>query len=153
MSFVETRITPICSEYETCNECFIRLMIYPKDTHPAEISKLLNIEPTSINVVGEIVTNSRGKSREIKNSGWFLSSEGLVDSKDLREHIDWFIKKISPFSENLKKIQEVKNIKMTLKCIWFSKFGHSGPVLWPEQMQALASLNLECSFDIYFLED
>ena len=28
-----------------------------------------------------------------------------------------------------------------------------GPTLWPEQMQPMADLNLECSFDISFFGD
>lgn len=42
---------------------------------------------------------------------------------------------------------------MTVSCVWWSALGHGGPVLWPEQMKALADLNRECSFDIYFADD
>lgn len=153
MNFIKNRITPICSDYETCSECFVRLMIYTGAINPNEITKLLEVEPTYITLAGDKITNSLGRTREVKNSGWFLSSEEIVNSKDLREHIDWIVSKISPFATNLKKIQEIKDIKLTLKCVWFSKFGHSGPVLWPEQMKALSDLDLECSFDIYFAED
>lgn len=112
----------------------------------------MQVRPTLINVAGEKITNSRGLTREVKNSGWFLSTEGYVLSKDLREHIDWIVEKISPHRESLRTVQKIDGVKITLKCVWFSLLGHSGPVLWPEQMRALADLDLECSFDVYFVE-
>ncbi|WP_430795301.1 DUF4279 domain-containing protein [Achromobacter spanius] len=78
--------------------------------------------------------------RQIKNSGWFLSTEGLGLSKDIRQHIDWLIKIIYPRRLALKEIQSMGEMEITLKCVWFSLLGHSGPVLWPEQMRALAEL-------------
>lgn len=149
----ETRITPISSSFETCAECFARLMIYPGNRHPDEITELLKIQPTEINVAGSSITNSRGLTRRVKESGWFLDSGSHMFSKDIREHIDWIIEKIMPNHVALKNIQEMNDVKMTLKCVWFSLLGHSGPVLWPEQMRALANLDLECSFDVYFLDN
>lgn len=148
----KSRITPVSSDYETCAECYVKLMIYPGEMHPDEITNVMQVRPTLINVAGEKVTNSRGLTREVKDSGWFLSTEGYVLSKDLRDHIDWVVEKISPHSESLRAVQKIDGVKVTLKCVWFSLLGHSGPVLWPEQMRALADLDLECSFDIYFVE-
>lgn len=40
---------------------------------------------------------------------------------------------------------------MTVFCLWC---GDGSPVLWPEQMQGLAALNLECSFEFtYYPEE
>lgn len=148
----ETKITAIAPNFETCAECFARLMIYPGARHPDEISEILKIQPTAISVAGERATNSRGRVREVKSSGWFLSTENHMKSKDIRQHIDWLVEIIMPHRHSLKIIQEMSDVKMTLRCVWFSLLGHSGPVLWPEQMRALADLDLECSFDIYLSE-
>lgn len=150
---IKSRITSVSSDFESCAECFARLMIYPGLTHPDELTKLLKIQPTAINVAGSSVKNSRGVIRNIKESGWFLDTEQHVSSKDIREHLDWLIAKIMPHRSELKVVQEMNDVKMTVKCVWFSQFGHSGPVLWPEQMRALADLDLECSFDVYFMND
>ncbi|MGW7775510.1 DUF4279 domain-containing protein [Pseudomonas machongensis] len=150
---VKARITPVIPDYETCAECYVRLMIFPGEYHPDEITKLLQVQPTTVNVVGEKLTNSRGLTREVKNSGWFLSTESHISSRDLREHIDWLVETISPHRDSLIKVQELDGVKVTLKCVWFSLLGHSGPVLWPEQMRALADLDLELSFDIYFVDN
>lgn len=149
----KSRITSVSSDFETCAECFARLMIYPGNRHPDEITELLNIQPTLTNVAGSSIVNSRGLTRKIKESGWFLDTENFVSSKDIRDHIDWLTKIIMPQRSALKIIQEMNDVKMTLKCVWFSLLGHSGPVLWPEQMRALADLDLECSFDVYFAND
>ncbi|MDR9877203.1 DUF4279 domain-containing protein [Pseudomonas allii] len=148
----KSRITPVSTDYETCAECFVRLMIYPGDIHPSEISNIMHVQPTQITVIGEKVKNSRGVTREVKSSSWFLSSEGNVQSKDLRDHIDWLVREIQPHRESLGLVQQIDGVKITLKCVWFSLLGHSGPVLWPEQMKALADLDLEVSFDVYFVE-
>lgn len=148
----DSRITPVDSNYQTCAECYAKLMVYTGDFDPRKVTETLNLLPSSIAISGQEIVNSRGVKRKIKESVWFLSSEGSVASKDIREHIDWMIEKLSKGAPGLKKLQEMSGVKITFRCVWFSMLGHSGPVLWPEQMKALADLDLECSFDIYFLE-
>lgn len=150
MSIVDTMITPVAKDYSTCSECYAELLIYPDFIHPDEITKVLGINASQLNVAGTKVTNSRGKTREIRKSGWFLTSKNEVDSKDLRDHIDWVLMHLSSAKNGLSKIQSMDGVKITLKCTWRSKYGHSGPVLWPKQMSEMAAFGLECSFDIYF---
>ena len=150
MSIIDTMITPVAKDYSTCSECYAELLIYPGIIHPGEITKLLGINASQLNVAGEKVTNSRGRTREIKISGWFLSSKDEVDSKDLRDHIDWILMRLLSSRNGLNEVQNIGGVKITLKSTWRSKYGHSGPVLWPKQMLVMAELGLECSFDIYF---
>lgn len=150
MMNIASRITQINSTFESCDSCFVRLMIFPEGNHPEEITSILGIAPSKLNVAGEKVVNHRGMARYVKYSAWFLSSEEFVGSKDLRDHIDWLVGKLNLCADGWKAVQNLKGVKITLKCVWLSKLGHSGPVLWPEQMKSLADLNLECSFDIYF---
>ena len=150
---IDSRITPFDSSFETCEKCFARLMIFPDGNHPDEITNLLGISPSKINIAGERIETSRGTTRYVKYSAWFLSSEDSVDSKDLRDHIDWITEKLNSRFERWRDIQNMEGIKLTLKCVWLSKLGHGGPVLWPEQMKVLADLNLECAFDIYFPDE
>lgn len=150
MNVTDSMITPVAKDYATCSECYAELLIYPGPIHPDEITRLLGVSATQINIAGNSVINSRGKVREIKISGWFLSSKDIIDSKDLRDHIDWITMQLSESRDALHEIQNTRSVKMTLKCTWRSKDGHSGPVLWPQQMTAISALGLECSFDIYF---
>ncbi|MFU2315807.1 DUF4279 domain-containing protein [Rahnella sp. PCH160] len=150
MKIEDSRLNPISPNNENCYECYAQLLIYPAHTHPNEVSEFLKLEATKINIVGDIITNSLGKTREVKLSGWFLSSELHVTSKDLRDHLNWFIEKLNPVETELRKLQSIDDVTMTLCCVWRSKYGHGGPVLWPEQMKSISDLNLECSFDVYF---
>ncbi|WDB73392.1 DUF4279 domain-containing protein [Escherichia albertii] len=149
---IQSRLTPISPEYPSCDECYASLLIYTGNTHPNEISLYLDLEPTSINIKGWIITPS-GKKRYAKNSFWMLSTENLVNSKDIREHLDLLLYKLKPKSLNIANLQTLEDISMGIDCIWRSLNWHGGPTLWPEQMKAMAELGLECAFDIYFVGD
>jgi hypothetical protein len=148
-----SRRTPYDDEYGTCLETRAELLIYPGALSPHEVTDRLQLEPSRINIVGEEHVNELGRKRVVKANGWFLSSEGQVESLDTRRHLDWLLERLAPRSQSLKEIQSIPGIHMSVNCPWYSRSGHGGPTLWPEQMRALADLDLECSFDIYFLPE
>ena len=145
-----SRITPYDAEYATCERTLATLRIYGDDLDPAIVTERLGILSTSSQKKGETRTNSLGRQRTIKIGGWFLSSEGNVQSKDLRHHLDWLLGQILPRADALRVLQEMDGITMNVNCIWWSAAGGGGPTLWPEQMRGLADMNLECSFDFSF---
>jgi hypothetical protein len=147
---INSRITPFSPDYSTCSECYAGLIIYPGDFPVDKISEIIKADATKINNVGDRSVNSIGRERIAKISAWFMFSTSFVISKDLRDHVDWVVERLRNSSDGLLYLQGMDSIKMTLQCVWRSRYGHSGPVLWPEQMKAIADLNLECSFDIYF---
>lgn len=149
---INSRRTPISSDCEACEECRVSLLIYPDRVHPDDVSKILQLEPTKKNIVGTKITNSLGRTREITIAGWFLSSEQYVQSKDIRNHLDWLLNKILPSANGLAQLQSIDGVKMGVDCVWWSK-GNGGPTLWPEQMKIMADLNLECAFNISFFDD
>ncbi|GKW24796.1 hypothetical protein PEC311524_23900 [Pectobacterium carotovorum subsp. carotovorum] len=153
MNSIQSRLNTVAHDFQTCLECHALLAIYPGEMHPDNIGKLLNIEPTEIFAAGDEITNSIGRTRKVNISSWFLSSENNVESKDLRAHIDWIIDKLSASHSGLRELQITSGVKMSLRCVWWSAYGDGGPVLWPEQMKALADLDLECALNIYFMPD
>jgi hypothetical protein len=119
--------------------------------HPSRVTELLGVSPTRQVVAGEVSPpNSLGRKRVGKINGWFLSSEGHVESKDVRRHLDWLLAKLQQNPEALRKLQSAPGVRMSVECVWWSRYGDGGPTLWPEQMQALAALNLECGFDFAY---
>lgn len=82
-------------------------------------------------------------------NGWFLSTGGVVASRDVRHHLDWLLERLMPARGALVALQQCAGVRMSVVCVWWSREGHGGPTLWPEQMRGLADLNLECSFDVY----
>lgn len=148
-----SRRTPYNDSYETCERTLAELRIYGNDLEPREVTERLGVEPTSSQRKDDSVTSSLGRRRTFKAGGWFLSSEDRVQSKDLRRHLDWLLALIVPRAQALRSLQEVDGIRMNVTCIWWSAAGDGGPTLWPEQMRAMADLNLECVFEIAFYGD
>ena len=153
MSSLKGRRTEVSSDYPSCKECYATLVIYPRLLHPEVISEMLGITPTRQNVLGEKITNSQGRTREIEKSGWFLSTENIVFSKDLRDHLDWLLNKIEPSCNVIEKLQCGNEAIMAISCVWHSLVGHGGPVLWPEQMKRMSDLNMEFGLDLLYFED
>jgi hypothetical protein len=96
-------------------------------------------------------TNSLGRVRVAPLNGWFLSSEMSVDSRDIRSHIDWLLERLDPARDAILALQGEPGVRMAVSCVWWSKAGSGGPVIWPEQMRRLAALNLECGFEVAFV--
>lgn len=146
----DSRRTPYDDAYPTCERTDVCLQIYGEKLVPAEVTSILGLSPTDEQTAGQSIVSSRGRSRTPKTGGWFLSSEGRVHSKDVRRHLDWLIELLQPRATGLRRLQATPGVRMYVNCIWWSSRGIGGPTLWPEQMGALADLNLECSFDVSF---
>ncbi len=145
---MQSRLTPTNDNYETCDKTHVVLRVYSGRLHPSRVTELLGISPTKHVAAGEPGrVNSLGRAPVGKLNGWFLSSEGNVESKDTRRHLDWLIAKLQHSRDAIHRLQARPDIRMSVNCIWWSRHGDGGPTLWPEQMRALADLNLECSFD------
>lgn len=144
-------MTPYNSAYPSCERTYTELRIYSSQIDPDLISQQLGLKPSSFQKKGEKRVSKRtGHQREIKINGWFLSSENQVVSKDIREHLDWLLGHLEVATNRLKELQEWPEITMAINCIWWSVQGQGGPTIWPEQMEKMANMNLECSFDISF---
>jgi hypothetical protein len=134
------------SDYPTCDKTYATLRIYPESLDPAEVTKRLRIEPTH--------SQRRGESRKpgappTKLHGWFLCSEGAVESRDVRRHLDWLLSQITPQADAILALQS-EGCRMDVSCFWISASGHGGPSVLPAQMGELARLGLELWFDVYF---
>lgn len=145
-----SRKTPIDDNYPSCERTYAELTIATGDLDPSVVSERLHVQPTSTQQKGELRTNSLGRTRTVRLSAWFLSSEEAVVSKDLRRHLDWLLERLAPAVAELRALQGEAGLKMSVNCVWWSTSGQGGPTLWPEQMSRLADLNLECSFDVAF---
>jgi hypothetical protein len=132
--------------YESCYETFVTLRIYSDTIIPNEITNFLQFEPTESVTKGEVYGINSKKIREI--NGWFLTSEGFVNSKDCRRHFDFLADKIMPIKNKLKALQN-KDCEIDISCFWSSENGQSGPTLSPKQIKKLAELELEIWFDVY----
>lgn len=126
MTSIDSRRTPYNDEYPACERACAQLLIYPGEMDPALVTQQLNLEPTSIQRMGEVIRNSLGRERSISLNGWFLSSEGKSSSMDLRHHLDWLLEKLAPRREALIALQDIRCLTMGINCIWWSASGQGG---------------------------
>jgi hypothetical protein len=146
-----SRRTPIDDLYRTCERTRAMLKIYGKNLDPAAVTSALRLDPSGTQRMGDVRTGAGGiQSRPCPVGGWFLSSEGAVESKDVRRHLDWLLAHLLPKKRELEVLQQQPGVTMGVDCVWWSAAGQGGPTLWPEQMRVMADLNLECSFDVAF---
>jgi hypothetical protein len=148
-----SRRTPIDHNFGTCDRTCAKLLIYPSVLRHSDVTQLLGIEPTKGRNKGDEVPTARGTIRVAKVTSWLMSSEYDVSSKDVRAHLDWLLDRLANAHDALRDLQQHHEVRMSVNCVWWSRGGHGGPTLWPEQMRQLAELNLECSFDVQFYPD
>lgn len=140
-------------DYGTCEETRVSLQIYPEEISHEDVTRILGIEASKAqNQDSQIVTPLR-RIGVAPRTVWSLSSEGHVDSKDMRDHLNWLLDRVEPCKVGLDTLRIEHEGFMRINCVWWSARGQGGPTLWPEQMKRLADLEIECQFDIYFFGD
>jgi hypothetical protein len=144
MDMLSSRVTPVDDSYPTCERTECTFAVY--DLEPDLVTQLLCLGASRSQKKGIAKIMPNGTLHIPTISSWLLSSENQVASKDVRKHIDWLLDRIEPVSNQLQKLQQLPDTKMAIRCVWWSASGGGGPTLWPEQMERMAKLNLECSF-------
>lgn len=120
----------------------ISLRIYSGKLPPAAVSKILEIDATRL-VATEAQADDEGGTKFYigKLNGWFLESEGRVESLRPREHLDYFIRIIPQLSERLPKVLAHEGARADWNVVVWSEDG-SDVLLTATDLQALAALNI-----------
>lgn len=129
-------------EYRTCRETYATLRLV--GLSPDEITRLLDLSPTDSFVRGDVRA-----AAPMRHDGWFLTSKGAVDSKDVRRHLDWILDQLSTRRDALRVLVD-RGAKIDITCYWVSARGHGGPIISAAQSKKLADLEIDVSFDVYF---
>src|SRR5437762_13576226 len=90
-----TNETDYDDDYPTCARTYASLRIYHEDLDPDSITRILSVEPTQAQVKGRLCTSPSGRTFTPEIGGWFLSTKGVVGSKDVRRHLDWLLAKLA----------------------------------------------------------
>ena len=143
---IDSRFSAGSNLEAACERTCAKLLIYSPTLTPAAMTQLLGgLQPTS-----EVLARAPEQGYPGRAHGWFLSSENAVSSKDLRAHLDWLTNTLIPSRLFLKDLQQHEGTRMYVHCPWWGRYNSGGPSLWPEQMRALADLNLECAIDFAY---
>ncbi|MGL4666899.1 MAG: DUF4279 domain-containing protein [Saezia sp.] len=132
-------------------ENYISIFIYPEKTHPAEITQLLGIEPTQMNVKGESYITWLGETSQHRISAWFLQSKYFVDKKShFLDHVDWLLKQLTPVKNELLSLQRNEDFDMRVLGVQrpieiTAKFPFTA-----NQLQAFSELNLDVGCNVYY---
>src|SRR5207253_2980971 len=129
----------------TCARTYATFCLYQYALDHVLVSEELRIEARMTQKRGEVDHPQAQDPFIYTTGGWFLSSEGVVQSRDARRHIDWLLDQLEPASRALQKLQTA-GCWMEISCYWLSRSGHGGPTLSPYQMSRLAALRLEIEF-------
>jgi hypothetical protein len=148
MSEILSRRTPYDDQDACVDRTEATLAIYYVD--PEIVSQKLNLIPTVSQKIGVPRIMPSGVERIGRINSWLYSSSHVVSSKDIRRHLDWLLDRIEPSAIQLKELQALPGVKMSILCAWWSADGGGGPTLWPEQMERMAKLNLECDFSFAY---
>ena len=136
-------------DYPTCDSTHATLCIYlPDNEDPNAITKKLGLQPSRIQVKGEI---RFGKVKKWPTA-WFLGTSEQVQSKDVRRHIDWLVEQIKDNLTFIKQLQDTDS-EVHISCYWASASGHGGPMLDQDILKRIADLGIGISFDIYFADN
>lgn len=135
-----------------CERTAAKLYIYSEAETCVGITALLGIEPTETQERSQEWPVFLGSGEGNSSALWILSSESFLESADFEEHLDWLLARIVPGKSAILQLQEREGFRMAIRCVWWSMYGHGGPVLRPDQMGLIADMNLEWSVDVGFLE-
>jgi len=133
--------------YSPCGYTHAGLRVISEHLDPDEITRVFGMEPTRVLRAGEPCLL---KSPELsKDSGWFISTEGVLESLDSRDHLDWILERFASKKKEIKNFQDL-GYRVDVSVMWESKHGHDGPTLSPENLIGFGLLDIEVWFDVYF---
>jgi len=114
---------------------YASLRVFSDELAPPAISHLLDCESTGAYLLGDPV--GRSGSQRTAN-GWFLSSDGSVNSQELGRHINWLLDAVK--ETQLVALQTERGMQADIFCFFEATQG--GPELHPGLLSRLARLGL-----------
>lgn len=121
---------------------------------PDEISGVLKRKPTRAYRKGEQYKPGLRSPELIGKTGlWYFSTNGLVPSNNLRDHLDLLIRLISPFDDQghrlkqLREIMDKRNLQAHLSLFWRGVPGAEKPTISPVETDVFKRLPADIDVD------
>lgn len=93
----------------------VRLVIKSRSLSPEQISAILDIEPSSECRAGQDLIGSTN-GEKYSDTIWSLSSCDFVKTKEMSQHLDWIMNKLSSKRSAFKHLRKQKS-KIRLECL------------------------------------
>ena len=149
------------SEISTTNSdktisAFATLRFVGDALDPDEISEALKQKPKRAYRRGETCRPGRRSPELIGKTGlWYFSTDRVIPSKDLGDHLDALIRLIAPFADDgkrlrtLREIMERENLQAHVTCFWRGFPGAKEPAIPSVATEAFGRLGagIETDFD------
>jgi hypothetical protein len=116
---------------------------------PDNISGMLELQPTTKWIKGSLVCRLSGAVGIASANFWALSTEHLVQSKNIEPHLDWLLDRLMPVKDQIISLQKVPGVSMRISCFWSSEEDNIDISFTAVQIKKLAELNMVCSFAFY----
>lgn len=135
-------------------KAFVTLRFAGDDLDPGEISAILPVNPTRAHRKGEefFAGAHAGKLRG-RTGMWFLATDKLVPSDDLRDHLAFVQQALYPKAGDSSRITKLREIlqrahsRAHITCFWHGDSGETAPQVPAQFKSAVAPLaDLETDF-------
>jgi Domain of unknown function (DUF4279) len=128
-----------------CSETYAVLRVVGKDVDPIVLTGAIGLQPFICVRVGDVrPTGTRPRSEGV----WSHTTQGVVDSTDLADHLQWLVERLKL---DVRKLLPI-DCRFEVQCVWRSATGHGGPTLPAPLLSELSARGLDLDFDIYFDE-
>ena len=121
---------------------------------PDEISSALGTSPTRAYRKGQIFSPGPRTPRVVGRTGiWYLSTDKLVSSGDLGEHLRYLVEVLAPDSPREKRLARIRelmqrdHLEAHVTCFWFGEEGEPEPTIPPEMAATFARLPADIETD------
>ena len=121
----------------------IALRVYSGKITPSEVSERLGLDATSAVGRESMPEPLRAHNFRVgEQNSWFLESEVGVESRDPRQHIDWFLEQISVLQPGLAVLLQEKDVRADISIIIWSDNGGAHLYLAPADINGFFALGL-----------
>lgn len=131
-------------EYPACSRTYATLCIYHDSIDPLTISQALDMTPDRFQMAGDILES--GNLAPL--TGWFLGTQDVLSSKDLRAHVEWLLDRLSPRKDTIVMLSKAGH-RMWIYCFWVSSSGNGGPIFDQQFIKNLSDFPFELHLDIW----
>lgn len=132
--------------YATCNRTWAHFRVFGDAVDPDYVTELLALTPRNAWHKGD--PQPRPYLPPVARTGmWSISTKGVLDSRDLRRHLDHIADQLDGKRDALQALRD-RGWKLDVMCFWEAA-NSGGPTLSPHQMCRFANLGLDVWIDFY----